>query len=73
MRKLDLSFNKFGNPGAVSLASCIHNIDRLILLSCDVTENGVEKLCQAIRQRNFNVSCSFHYDFGYELWSLRLV
>ena len=55
MKELRLDWNKFGNAGAVYLASCIHNIEVLSIESCNIDEAGVEALAQSIRGRSREV------------------
>ena len=57
IKKLSLSWNKFGNSGAKVLATCLWNIDELDVLDlvdCDITE--CEELCDAIQSLERPVS-----------------
>ena len=57
MQELRLDSNKFGNAGAVNLASCIHNIKALSIESCNIDEAGFEALAQSIRRKDREVNC----------------
>ena len=57
MPELRLGWNKFGDAGAVNLASCIHNIKRLNIPRCNINEAGVEALAQSITRRDRKVKC----------------
>ncbi|XP_076803162.1 NACHT, LRR and PYD domains-containing protein 14-like isoform X2 [Clavelina lepadiformis] len=46
--EINLSWNKFGDDGALSLSKCLHNIRRLDVHSCNIGDVGVKSLSEAI-------------------------
>ncbi|XP_076802100.1 NACHT, LRR and PYD domains-containing protein 3-like isoform X2 [Clavelina lepadiformis] len=46
--EINLSVNKFGDDGALSLSKCLHNIRRLNVNLCDIGDVGVKSLSEAI-------------------------
>jgi len=54
IKKLDLSWNEFGNSGANALATCLWNIEEVHLYDCDITE--CQELCNVIQSLEKPVS-----------------
>ena len=50
MEKLDLSNKKVNDAAAVHLGSCLHNVRKLELYNCDLTQQGIEVLAKSIQQ-----------------------
>ena len=55
MRELHLASNKFGDDGAICLATCVHKIETLNVQRCDIGSRGIEALAQSIREMNHQV------------------
>ena len=55
MRELDLGGNKFGENGAICLATCVHKIETLKVQRCGIGSRGIEALAQSIREMNHQV------------------
>ena len=55
MRELDLGFNKFGESGAICLATCVHKIETLNVRGCAIGSRVIEALAQSIREMNHQV------------------
>nr|CAB3264351.1 protein NLRC3-like [Phallusia mammillata] len=49
---LDLSDNKFGDEGAIALATCLEKVENLDVLDCDITPVGAKALHKANRKLN---------------------
>ncbi|CAK8693908.1 unnamed protein product [Clavelina lepadiformis] len=45
---INLSGNKFGDDGALSLSKCLHNIRRLHVWDCNIRDVGMKSLSEAI-------------------------
>ena len=55
MRELHLGFNKFGENGAICLATCVHKIETLKVWDCGIGSRVIEALAQSIREMNHQV------------------
>ena len=55
MRELDLGTNKFGERGAICLATCVHKIETLNVRGCDIRSRGIEALAHSIKEMNHQV------------------
>ena len=55
MRELHLGNNKFGDGGAIYLATCVHNIETLKVWNSGIGPRGIEALAQSIRKMNHQV------------------
>ena len=55
MRELDLGRNRFGEHGAICLATCVHKIESLKVWDCGIGTRGIEALAQSIREMNHQV------------------
>ena len=60
MRELNLGLNRFGDAGAIQLATCVQHVQSLLLQKCNITATGVKALAQSIRVRDGQVWLEFH-------------
>ena len=63
MRELNLGWNKFGENGAICLATCVHKIETLKVENCEIGSRGIEALAQSIREMNHQVKI-LNYSIG---------
>ena len=61
MTKLDISGNTIGDAGATALSQCIHILEKLYLIECNITEKGVEELSQELMKKDNRVSHFFYF------------
>ena len=52
MQVLNLGGNKFGDYGSEYIAKCIHKLEELKLIDCNIGARGVELLAHGIIERN---------------------
>ena len=57
MKKLDLVENAIGEVGSRALATCLFNLNSLILSACDLNVEAVKVLAGAISRRDQPVRC----------------
>jgi len=55
MTFLFLEQNKIGDEGVSSLCTSLHNLEKLHLRNCSVTNLGVQNLSRAITQKTISV------------------
>ena len=60
MLELDLSGNLMNREGARSVSTCIHNIEKLGVVGCHMSEDAIELLAVGIRKRSKPVKYLFN-------------
>ena len=68
MEQLDIRNVKLGDDGFAAIASCVTNLDELLIghgYDSELTIKGIRELAQGILKRNKPVSCQQRVYFSY--------
>ena len=56
LKSLYLTDNKIGDKGATCLATCLPDLEELLLSACHITSNGAKEISKAIQRKHAPVS-----------------